>query len=204
MCYTSQRLRKYTIALYIRCSWASWAPALNTTSHLRESNDKVCSSHNFRRGTNLMCTLPFPFGTIFRLSPRELSREISITAVTSARLLERRQFSHACRYAIFHRARFDGLHDRRSMGSSRLVSAQPRRNSTGRSADGENGGGKLITYNRSRTSTRRPRLPSSPHGGRGRGKRGGDRSFRGVRGGIYRIAGIIFQKESRRGQTLSW
>lgn len=32
----------------------------------------------------------------------------------------------------------------------------------------------------------------------------GDRSCRGVKGGIYRIAGIIFQKESRRGQTLSW
>jgi len=32
-------------------------------------------------------------------------------------------------------------------------------------------------------------------------RRGG---ARGVRGEIYRIAGIIFQKESRRGQTLSW
>lgn len=32
----------------------------------------------------------------------------------------------------------------------------------------------------------------------------GDRSCRGVKGGIYRIAGIIFQKESKRGQTLSW
>lgn len=40
--------------------------------------------------------------------------------------------------------------------------------------------------------------------GGGGGREGGDRSCRGVKGGIYRIAGIIFQKQSRRGQTLSW
>lgn len=43
---------------------------------------EVYSSHNFRRGTNLVCTLPFPFGTIFHPFPRkeELPRGISITA----------------------------------------------------------------------------------------------------------------------------
>lgn len=56
--------------------------SLSTTLHLRESNGGVYSSHNFRRRTNLGCTLPFPFGTIFHPFLRVVALwDIHITAV---------------------------------------------------------------------------------------------------------------------------
>lgn len=88
-----------------------------------------------------------------------------------------------------------------------------------RSINGTRCGGELITYNRSRTShamastsiASARREKERERGGRSKGGReaGGEGEGVidlpvGVGDGIYRIAGIILQKESRRGQTLSW
>jgi len=114
--------------------------SLNTTSHLRESNDGVYSSHNFRRGTNLVCTLPFPFGTIFhpflrRVTPRDFHNG---------------RFRHPLRCEVSSHVR--AVPDlARILHPNRFICRFSRLIEIGRLID-RSKKGELITYNRSRTS----------------------------------------------------